>query len=122
MPGATPLPASGPPIESRHSEAAGAARWRDDGVPWRSTRACARHTLSRNSARIVAVVLAVVLVSSAAVVSYATYDLAASFTDEVVDVEGQGAVPPDIGAIEGGVNLLVTGIDECEPEYAHLFG
>lgn len=72
--------------------------------------------------KVVAVALAVVLASSGAVVAYATYDLAASFTDEVVDVEGQAAVPPDIGAIEGGVNLLVTGIDQCEPEYAYLFG
>ncbi|MEU1971887.1 LCP family protein [Microbacterium sp. NPDC019599] len=66
--------------------------------------------------------VAVVLVSSGGVATYATYDLAASFTDEVVDVPEQGSVPPDIGAIEGGVNILVTGIDECEKEFAHLFG
>jgi LCP family protein required for cell wall assembly len=72
--------------------------------------------------KLLAVVVGVVLVSSVGVASYATYDLAASFTDEVVEVEGHEAVPPDIGAIEGGVNLLVTGIDECEKEFAHLFG
>ena len=62
------------------------------------------------------------LVSAGGVATYATYDLATSFTDEVVDVPEQGAVPPDIGAIEGGVNILVTGIDECEEEFAYLFG
>lgn len=72
--------------------------------------------------KLLAVVASVVLVSSAGVASYATYDLAASFTDEVVEVDDQEPVPPDIGAIEGGVNLLVTGIDECEEEFAHLFG
>jgi len=94
----------------------------------RRRRTVARHAHLRSPhplaqfARILAVVVGVVLVSSAAVASYATYDLAASFTDEVVEVQGQGAVPPDIGAIEGGVNLLVTGIDECEEEFAYLFG
>ena len=94
----------------------------------RRRRTVARHARLRSPhplaqfGKILAVALAVVLVSSGGVASYATYDLAASFTDEVVEVEGQEAVPPDIGAIEGGVNLLVTGIDECEKEFAHLFG
>ena len=73
-------------------------------------------------AKLLAVAVAVVLVSASGVATYATYDLATSFTDEVVDVPEQGAVPPDIGAIEGGVNILVTGIDECEEEFAYLFG
>ncbi|KAA9153826.1 LytR family transcriptional regulator [Microbacterium lushaniae] len=71
---------------------------------------------------LVAVAVAVVLVAAAGTVAYATYDLAASFTEDAVVLEDQPAPPPDIGAIEGGVNLLVTGIDECEPEYAHFFG
>jgi LCP family protein required for cell wall assembly len=71
---------------------------------------------------LVAVAVAVVLVATAGTLGYATYDLAASFTEDAVELENQPAPPPDIGEIEGGVNLLVTGIDECEPEYAHFFG
>ena len=72
--------------------------------------------------KIVGVIVAVVLVSGAGVAAYAAYDLTASFADETVALEGQGPVPPDIGAIEGGVDLLLVGTDECEPEYAYIFG
>ena len=72
--------------------------------------------------KIVGIVVAVVLVSSAGVAAYAAYDITASFTEDAVDLEGQEAVPPDIGAIEGGVNLARAGTDECEPEYAAYFG
>ena len=72
--------------------------------------------------KIVAVVVAVVLVSGFGVATYATYDITASFADEAVELEGQSAVPPDIGAIETGVDMLVVGTDECEPEYASYFG
>jgi LCP family protein required for cell wall assembly len=92
-----------------------------------------RHTVARHArlrsprpiaqaAKILAVCVAVVLLSTVGVGAFATYDLAASFADEVVDLPEQEAVPPDIGAIEGGVNVLVTGIDECEAEFAYLFG
>jgi LCP family protein required for cell wall assembly len=72
--------------------------------------------------KILGIILAVGLVSTAGVAAYATYDITASFTEDAVDLEGQEAVPPDIGAIEGGVNLLVTGTDECLPEFAAYFG
>lgn len=72
--------------------------------------------------KILGIVVAVGLVSSAGVAAYAAYDITASFTDGAVDLEGQEAVPPDIGAIEGGVNMLVTGTDECLPEFAAYFG
>lgn len=92
-----------------------------------------RHTVARHGElrsphplslllKVLGIVVAVVLVSGAGVAAYATYDTVASFGDDAVDLEGQEAVPPDIGAIEGGVNLLVTGTDECEPEYAGYFG
>src|SRR5690349_6399991 len=71
---------------------------------------------------IIGVCLAVLAVSLGGVAAYATYDLAASFADDVVDIPDQEAVPPDIGAIEGGVNVLVTGIDECEEAFKELFG
>lgn len=72
--------------------------------------------------KVLGVIVAVGLVSSAGVAAYAAYDITASFTEAAVDLEGQEAVPPDIGAIEGGVNLLVAGTDECLPEFAGYFG
>ncbi len=93
----------------------------------RRRRTVARHarlgspSIAGQLLTLVAVAVAVVLVAAAGTVAYATYDLAASFTEDAVELEDQPSPPPDIGAIEGGVNLLVTGIDECEPEYAHLF-
>lgn len=72
--------------------------------------------------KIVGVVVAVVLVSGAGVAAYAAYDFTSSFAENSVALEGQGPVPPDIGAIEGGVNVLLVGTDECEPEYARYFG
>jgi LCP family protein required for cell wall assembly len=94
----------------------------------RRRRTVARHARLRSPrplsqiAKIFAVIVAVLVVSAGGVGAFATYDLAASFTDEVVDLPDQEAVPPDIGAIEGGVSILVTGIDECEKEFAYLFG
>ncbi len=72
--------------------------------------------------KIVGIAVAVVLVSGLGVAAYALTDLTSSFSDDAVALEGQGAVPPDIGAIEGGVDLLLVGTDECEDEYAYLFG
>ncbi|MFS0735029.1 LCP family protein [Microbacterium sp. 1P10UB] len=94
----------------------------------RGRRTVARHgALSSPSPfgqllKLLGVALAVVLVAGAGVTAYAAYDLTASFTDEAVDLEGQDAVPPDIGAIEGGVNLFIAGTDECLPEFADYFG
>jgi LCP family protein required for cell wall assembly len=72
--------------------------------------------------KVLGIIVAVVLVSGAGVAAYALTDTVASFSDDAVDLEGQEAVPPDIGAIEGGVNLFIAGTDECEPEYAAYFG
>ncbi|GAA5087954.1 hypothetical protein GCM10025760_09770 [Microbacterium yannicii] len=72
--------------------------------------------------KIVGIVAAVVLVSGVGVAAYAATDVVASFADGAVELEGQEAAPPDIGAIEGGVDILLVGTDECEEEYAYLFG
>ena len=91
-----------------------------------------RHTMARHGElstprplasvlKVLGVVLAVVLVSGAAVAAYAAFDLTSSFQDGAVDLGGE-ELPPDIGAIEGGVNLLLAGTDACEPEYAGWFG
>ncbi|WP_415113157.1 LCP family protein [Microbacterium sp.] len=70
----------------------------------------------------IGVALGVIVVSGAGVAAYAAFDFTTSFTKDAVDLEGQDAVPPDIGAIEGGVNLLLAGTDACEPAYADIFG
>ena len=72
--------------------------------------------------KIVGVILAVVLVSGAGVAAYAAIDLTSSIAENSVALEGQEPAPPDIGAIEGGVNVLLVGTDECEPQYAAIFG
>lgn len=69
-----------------------------------------------------AIVLAVLLVSGGAVFAYAAVDLTRSFTADAVELKGQPAAPPDLGELKGGVNLLLVGTDECEPDFAQLFG
>ncbi|WJS90512.1 LCP family glycopolymer transferase [Microbacterium testaceum] len=70
----------------------------------------------------VAITLAVLLVSGGAVLAYAAVDLTQSFTADAVELKGQPAVPPDLGELKGGVNMLLVGTDECEPSFAQLFG
>ncbi|MGP3534008.1 LCP family protein [Microbacterium sp. RD1] len=72
--------------------------------------------------KVLAVAIAVVLVAGLGVGGYVLYDLSSSFTADAVELEGQDAVPPDIGAIEGGVNLFIAGTDECEEELKAAFG
>ncbi|HEU4850265.1 MAG TPA: LCP family protein [Terrimesophilobacter sp.] len=55
--------------------------------------------------------LAVVLVSGAAVVGYAVWDIASSVKPGVALIGETEGPAPDIGAIEGGVNLLLVGSD-----------
>nr|WP_246286116.1 LCP family protein [Microbacterium pseudoresistens] len=72
--------------------------------------------------KIVGIAMAVVLVSGVSVAAYVFNDLSKPFTDNAVDIAGQESVPPDIGAIEGGVNMLLVGSDECEEGYEESFG
>ncbi len=101
---------------------------RPTGAARASRRPLARHGAHRSPGpfaqvlKFVGIALAVVLVAAGGVAAYTAYDLASSFADGSVDLEGQEAVPPDIGEIEGGVNLFLAGTDACEPEYAAYFG
>ncbi|MFE6735381.1 LCP family protein [Microbacterium sp. NPDC057650] len=72
--------------------------------------------------KIVGIFAVVVLVSGFAVGGYVLLGLTSTVQANAVELEGQKAVPPDIGAYEGGFNLLLTGVDTCEAKYAHLFG
>lgn len=63
--------------------------------------------------------LAVVMVSGFAVVGYAVWDLSNSVKPGVALIGETIGPPPDIGAIEGGVNLLLVGSDsgQGDPRY-----
>lgn len=72
--------------------------------------------------KFIAIGLAVLLVSGVGVAAYVVYDLSSTVSANAVELEGQEAVPPDIGEYEGGFNLVLTGVDTCEEKYASLFG
>ncbi|MFK3676747.1 LCP family protein [Microbacterium sp. NPDC090218] len=72
--------------------------------------------------KFIAIGLAVVLVSGFGVALYIAYDFSSTVSANAVDLEGQEAVPPDIGEYQGGFNLVLTGVDTCEEKYKDLFG
>ena len=94
----------------------------------RTRRPVARHgQLHRPRAwaqllKIIGIAMAVVLVSGVSVAAYVVYDLSQTFVAEAVEIKGQEEVPPDIGQLKGGVNMLLVGTDECEDGYAEGFG
>ncbi|GAB3601486.1 LCP family protein [Microbacterium tumbae] len=94
----------------------------------RKRRTVARHGQLRTPGaagqllRLVGVTLVVLLVSGLGVVAAVTATLVTEVTADAVELEGTESLPPDISAYEGGFNLLLTGVDTCEPKYAHLFG
>jgi LCP family protein required for cell wall assembly len=64
--------------------------------------------------------LAVVLVAAVGVAAWVYIDLSSTYTEDVVELEGDD--PPAFSEFEGSANILVAGTDNCEPEYADLFG
>lgn len=69
--------------------------------------------------KFVSAAVAVVLVSGAAVVGYAAWDISNSVAPGVALIGETEGPPPDIGAIEGGVNLLLVGSDSGEGNPAY---
>lgn len=67
----------------------------------------------------VSAAVAVVLVSGAAVAGYAVWDISNSAQPGVALIGETEGPPPDIGAIEGGVNLLLVGSDSGEGNPAY---
>lgn len=61
--------------------------------------------------------LCVLLVSGTSVAAIAAWQLANNLKPSI-DLPGQDQVPPQIGAIEGGVNLLLVGSDSAEGDPA----
>ncbi|WP_171013274.1 LCP family protein [Microbacterium sp. 2FI] len=85
----------------------------------RHAQADQRHPILRLLA-LLAVVVGVVTVSATGVAAYAVWDAATALGDNAV-VLGDEEPPPSLGAIEGGVNLLVVGTDSCEGQDVRLF-
>lgn len=71
--------------------------------------------------KFLAAAVAVVLVSTVAVVGSAAWNIASSAKPSVALIGETEGPPPDIGSIEGGVNLLLVGSDSGEgnPAYGH---
>ncbi len=72
--------------------------------------------------KLIAIALAVVLVSGIGVAAYVIYDFSSTVTANAVQLDDQKQLPPDIGAYKGGFNVLLTGVDTCEEKYKDLFG
>jgi len=94
----------------------------------RRRRTIARHGQLRTPGPIsqllkfIAIGLAVVFVSGAAVVGYIAYDLTSTVSANAVELEGQKELPPDISEYKGGFNMVLTGVDTCEDAYKQYFG
>jgi len=67
------------------------------------------------------VVLAVLGVSAAGVAAFAVWDTFSAIGEGAVEIGGDDALPPSIGEIEGGVNVLLVGSDSCEGQDLALF-
>lgn len=70
----------------------------------------------------IGIAMSVVLVAGVAAVAYVGYDLFSTFASDAVDLD-DGAAPPGIAALDdGGVNILLGGLDVCERDYAEIMG
>ena len=79
-----------------------------------------RHPLLRLLS-ILGVVLAVFAVSAGGVAAYAVWDSFSALGESSVELVGDSSLPPSIGEIEGGVNVLMVGSDSCEGQDIALF-
>ncbi|MFC8680209.1 LCP family protein [Microbacterium ureisolvens] len=68
------------------------------------------------------VVLAVFGVSAAGIAAYNVWDATQAITANAVVLDQDKPLPPSLGAIEGGVNILMVGTDSCEGANAALSG
>ncbi|MGK3954501.1 LCP family protein [Microbacterium sp. I2] len=68
-----------------------------------------------------AIVLGVVGVSATGVAAYTVWDAAQAIGANAVVLDEDAPLPPSLGAIEGGVNVLVVGSDSCEGQDVALF-
>jgi LCP family protein required for cell wall assembly len=79
-----------------------------------------RHPLVQFIA-VLAVALGVIVVSAGGVAAYSVIDAAKALSDNAVVLDKAKAIPPSLGAIEGGVDLLVVGTDSCQGQDIRIF-
>jgi LCP family protein required for cell wall assembly len=95
-------------------------------APGRET--VARHAVRRERHPILSflamavVAIGVVGASAVGLVAFNVWDAANSLTANAVVINEDEELPPSLGAIEGGVNLLLVGTDSCEGANAALSG
>ncbi|WP_243076426.1 LCP family protein [Microbacterium sp. SS28] len=70
---------------------------------------------------IVGVTVLVVMASVTGVAAFSVWNAASAIADNAVVLDADEAIPPSLGAIEGGVNLLLVGTDSCEGQDVALF-
>ncbi|MEU1972683.1 LCP family protein [Microbacterium sp. NPDC019599] len=63
----------------------------------------------------------VLVVSVTGVAAFSVWNAASAIADNAVVLDGDDSIPPSLGAIEGGVNLLLVGTDSCEGQDVALF-
>lgn len=68
------------------------------------------------------VALSVFGVSAAGIAAYNLFDATQTITANAVVLDEEKPLPPSLGAIEGGVNILMVGTDSCEGANAALSG
>lgn len=72
--------------------------------------------------QVLVAVVAVVVVSATAIGGFAVWDAARALDDSGVSIgDDDETLPPTLGEIEGGVNMLVVGTDSCEGQDLALF-
>jgi LCP family protein required for cell wall assembly len=74
----------------------------------------------RQALTILGAVVAVVALSVGAVGAFYVWDAARALNENSVNI-GDATLPPSLGEIEGGVNMLVVGTDSCEGQDVKLF-
>jgi LCP family protein required for cell wall assembly len=98
----------------------------DDAAPARGRQPVARHGVLtspsplRQALTILGAVVAVVALSVGAVGAFYVWDAARALNENSVNI-GDETLPPSLGEIEGGVNMLVVGTDSCEGQDVKLF-
>jgi LCP family protein required for cell wall assembly len=98
------------------------------GTPGRRHEPAARHARLRTPTaagqllKLIGIALAVVLVSGVAVAAFVVGGLFNTVASNSVKIDGGKELPPDIAALTGGFDILLTGVDTCEPKYAARLG
>ncbi|WES64093.1 LCP family protein [Microbacter sp. GSS18] len=97
------------------------------GRPRNGRKPLARHAQLDERAPImrvlsmIGVFVAVVAVSVVGIGTVNVWSAASAIGDNAVVLDEDEEIPPSLGAIEGGVNVLVVGTDSCEGQDLELF-